>query len=170
MNFAPNTDHPATTQQLAFSTLEELHRAAFAHEAGAAAGDAEAIHDMRVLVRRMRVALSNFACCFAQYGRKLVRARLSDLADDLGAVRDFDVFIAALEARRSKLTPDQQTHLRDLIGRLRARRRRRQKQLVAYLQSEEYQQLKNEFFTLLQSPNALTPDGAAIQEAHGQTA
>ena len=62
-------------------------------------GDPEGVHDMRVASRRLRSALSDFK----PYLRKesLPLGRLKSLAKSLGAVRDEDVVIKALEALRS---------------------------------------------------------------------
>jgi triphosphatase len=70
----------------------------FEHEAGARAGDADAVHDMRVATRRMRAALELFGTAFK---RKTVRALgdgLRATARALGAVRDLDVLIAHAQA------------------------------------------------------------------------
>lgn len=58
--------------------------------------DPEGVHDMRVASRRLRSALSDFK----PYLRKgsVPLARLKAFAESLGAVRDEDVILAALEA------------------------------------------------------------------------
>jgi len=165
MHSAPDSSRNVTTKELATQAFTDLHNAIFSHESDVSAGNVDAIHDMRVAVRRMRVALSNFASILNQDGRKLTYHKLSDLADKLGAVRDIDVFIAALEKRKSKLTAKQQTHISNFIRRLRARRRRQQQQLATYLQGADYHLLKHDFLLLIQIPSASINDGA--QEMHG---
>lgn len=59
--------------------------------------DAEGVHDMRVAVRRMRSALRDFAPFLKKRPRRKIKKNLKNLADALGAVRDRDVEIAALE-------------------------------------------------------------------------
>ncbi len=62
-------------------------------------GDAEALHDMRVALRRLRTTLQNFegegeAPILSSHLRrelKLWRAKIGKFGDRLGAVRDFDV-------------------------------------------------------------------------------
>lgn len=63
------------------------------------AGDAEAIHDMRVAVRRLRSALALLeAVPGTRVGRlRALRGDLGTLADALGAVRDLDIFRADAE-------------------------------------------------------------------------
>lgn len=113
------------------------------------AGDAEAVHDMRVATRRLRVALSNFATCFAPENRREMRRQLGHLAAVLGAVRDLDVILEELEQQRNRLSPAQNNYLSSLIRRLRARRRRRRRKLLAYLQGDEYATFKRQFPLLL---------------------
>ena len=76
-----------------------LWNSAWEHGHGTAAGDAEALHDMRVNLRRLRTALNNFegpknSPLLSSHLRGELRrqsARASKLGDRLGAVRDFDV-------------------------------------------------------------------------------
>lgn len=100
--------------------LVERLRIVLAYEAGVRAGDdPEAVHDMRVGIRRLRAAL-DAARPFAKPKpfRRRERA-LKDLADALGAVRDADVLLeflvkrsdAAANAERPGLTA-----LRDQIA------------------------------------------------------
>ncbi len=76
-----------------------LWSAAFDHSSETVAGDADALHDMRVDLRRLRTAMSNFE---GSKGAPLLskslrleirgaRAAIGELGDKLGAVRDFDV-------------------------------------------------------------------------------
>lgn len=64
--------------------------------------DPEGVHDMRVRSRRLRSALSDFT---PYLGRaNLPRLRLKAIAKSLGAVRDQDVALVALEELKSKAT------------------------------------------------------------------
>ncbi|MBO0726448.1 MAG: CHAD domain-containing protein, partial [Blastocatellia bacterium] len=85
-------------EQLALRVFTDLHRTIISHESGSLGGDVDSIHDMRVAVRRLRVALSNFAVCVPKEERKRLRSSLENLADALGGVRDMDVMIAAMKA------------------------------------------------------------------------
>lgn len=72
---------------------------AWRHGHQTAAGDAEALHDMRVNLRRLRTALRNFegpktAPVLSSHLRRELRKRsgqVARLGDALGRVRDFDV-------------------------------------------------------------------------------
>jgi len=139
---------PESVEQLALQVFTNLHRTIISHESGSLVGDVDSVHDMRVAVRRLRVALSNFAVCVAKEERKRLRSRLENLADALGGVRDMDVMIAAMKAwspLRNSQDPDQErAAVSALIGRLRARRRSRLRALVNYLSGEKYTDFKRE--------------------------
>ena len=62
--------------------------------------DIEGVHSMRVATRRLRSALRDFMPLMDKRPPKQVRKELKQLADALGAVRDQDVAIVALEALR----------------------------------------------------------------------
>ena len=76
-----------------------LWNAAWQHGEGTTNGDADALHDMRVGLRRLRTAMSNFEGSkdeplFSKSLRLEIRGAQRDigkLGDKLGAVRDFDV-------------------------------------------------------------------------------
>ncbi len=76
-----------------------LWNAAWQHGEGTASGDADALHDMRVDLRRLRTAMSNFegpktAPLLSKALRLEIRgarAEIGKMGDKLGAVRDFDV-------------------------------------------------------------------------------
>jgi len=133
------------TAQFAPRLFRELQQTILQHEPGALAGEVEAIHDMRVGIRRLRVALSNFAACLPKEDRRRLRANLERLAEALGGTRDLDVMIDALKLEQAGKADAERAALRALIGRLRARRRRRHRKLIAYLQSEEFASFKRQF-------------------------
>jgi CHAD domain-containing protein len=134
-----------SVEQLANQVFTDLHQTIISHESGSLAGDVESVHDMRVTVRRLRVALSNFAVCVPKEERKRLRASLENLADALGGVRDMDVMIAAIKALSPSQEPGQdKTAISALIGRLRARRRSRLRALMKYLGGPEYAGFKRE--------------------------
>ena len=135
---------PESVEQLARQVFTDLHQTIFSHESGSLAGDVESVHDMRVSVRRLRVALSNFAVCVPKEDRKRLRLKLENLADALGAVRDMDVMIVALKTSPTPRPDQEKSAFSALIGRLRARRRSRLRALMKYLGGEEYVGFKRE--------------------------
>jgi CHAD domain-containing protein len=60
-------------------------------------GDAHAIHDLRVAIRRLSRCLRVFAQFYPGRSWKQIRRRLSDLMDACGAVRDRDIAIELVE-------------------------------------------------------------------------
>lgn len=154
----------ASTEQFAKRAFAELHRAIVAPEQKALIGDVEAIHDMRVAIRRLRVTLGNFAVCLAPEDRRRLRARLESLADALGGVRDLDIMIMALDQIKSTRQPEDHKAINSLIRRLKSRRRRHLRRLSSYLRSEEYTEFKLEFSSSEDESRTIK------QKEHGQAA
>jgi CHAD domain-containing protein len=67
--------------------------------------DIERVHDMRVASRRLRAVLEIYAPCFERERYRAVLADVKALADALGARRDPDVQLAALERLRAAMPP-----------------------------------------------------------------
>jgi len=156
------SDFFSTAKRFASRLFMELHQAIIAQEAGAIRGEVEAIHDMRVTIRRLRVAISNFDSSLPQDVHRRLNVHMKKLAVVLGAVRDLDVMIETLEsALLTRPAPDQKA-IKNLISRLRARRRRQYRHLKNYLQSEDYAEFKKQFFT--SEPENRT------EKVHGQAA
>ena len=78
-------------------TGELLRHLAFQVTRTARTGDAEAIHDLRVAIRRLSRCLRVFAPFYPGHSWKPVRRRLSELMDACGNVRDRDITIGLLE-------------------------------------------------------------------------
>jgi CHAD domain-containing protein len=158
------SDLPLTTKDFADRLFLELHQAILAQEAGALRGEVEAVHDMRVAIRRQRVALSNFASCLSHDVNRRLSAHLKKLALALGRVRDLDVMIKTLEAALLTRTTKDHQAIKNLISRLRSRRRRQFRHLKNYLQSEEYAEFRTQF--IRPEPENRTEK----EKAHGQAA
>jgi CHAD domain-containing protein len=67
-----------------------------ANEPGVRAGDEDAVHDMRVAIRRMRSTLRSFRGMWDRRRVDVLRGELKWLADRLGPVRDGQVMAARL--------------------------------------------------------------------------
>ncbi len=74
-----------------------LRRLAFQVNRAARTGDADAIHDLRVAIRRLSRCLRVFAQFYPGRSWKRLRRRLTTLMDACGSVRDRDIAIALLE-------------------------------------------------------------------------
>src|SRR5262245_22871398 len=139
---APTTE---SIEQLAKHVFSELHQTIIQNESGSFDGDVESIHDMRVSVRRLRVAISNFSVCLPKNDRKRLRLQMENLANALGNVRDLDVMIATIKPSLLARPDLEKSTCALLIRRLRARRRFRLRALRTYLRGEEYAEFKREF-------------------------
>lgn len=158
----------SSTQSLAEAARQiftELHQEVISHEDGVLKGEVEAVHDMRVSCRRLRVALSNFAVCCQPATAARMRAILGELAQALGAVRDLGVMLDVLEKYKASLSVREQRSAEAIIRRLRARQMRRRWQLKAFLHKADYASFKQDFLSVLQPPPAAT----MAQEADGQS-
>ncbi|HEV3470977.1 MAG TPA: CHAD domain-containing protein [Pyrinomonadaceae bacterium] len=93
--------------------------------------DIEGVHDMRVASRRLRSALRDFVPRLRR-GKRLDAAReaLERLADALGAVRDEDVAIHALEKLKEEAPPEAVAGVEEYAGERRARRERARAELA----------------------------------------
>lgn len=121
--------------EVAWVKIHALIKALLPYRRKVLAGDADAIHDMRVTARRLRTALETFAPCFpVQPYRRLLRA-VKRLAQALGAVRDHDVALHNLRTRLHSAPPDHVPGLRSLISRHLSGRRRGREQLRSRLRS-----------------------------------
>jgi CHAD domain-containing protein len=177
-----------SVEELAKQVFTELHQAIILNEPGSLDGAVDSIHDMRVAVRRMRVALSNFAVIVPKEDRKRLRSQLENLANALGNVRDLDVMIATIKPSLLARSNVEKSASAPLIRRLRARRRFRLRGLRTYLRGEEYADFKRAFLSAednleimrppaesseIPSETPETPEimkAEAIGEGHGQAA
>lgn len=159
----PPAEPAQTLAQFAQKVFIENHQSIIAQEPAARDGDVEGIHDMRVAIRRLRVALSNFEVCLPRKDRRRLRDELGHLADALGRVRDLDVMIATMELNRPIRPAGDNRAIDSFIKRLQRLRRRQHRLLIVYLDGEEFANFKREFSTSEVSR-------IDEQEEHGQAA
>jgi triphosphatase len=138
-----------TTAQMAQRICAEQFAAILIQEPGVKLGDVEAIHDMRVATRRLRVTLINFAACWTKAEREQLKSWLQNLADALGEVRDLDVLMDALKPKLNQSAAPERPLFTNLIERLRQQRKRRFQALLVFLDSEAYLRSKDEVPRLL---------------------
>ena len=136
------------------------------HEHHARQGDdPDAIHDMRVAVRRTRTMLDVLAASHAFKRKPLrkLRTRLKRLAGKLGNVRDTDVLLARV-ADYAARQPDLAADLAPLHDHLQRQRERAQRKLTQYLDSNAYSRALEDLDAL-----AAGNYGAGQQEGEPQT-
>lgn len=141
---AKNGSPPPRLADFAGELLRDNYIAIINLEQGVRKGDVNAIHDMRVGIRRMRNALNNFSTCLPKEDRKRLVEALRTLATSLGRVRDLDVLIGSLKNQKKKIESSQQQAVKGLIKRARVRRRRNLKSLKRFMDGPVFTSLKNE--------------------------
>jgi CHAD domain-containing protein len=126
-------------------------------EAALDRSEPKGVHDMRVASRRLRSAIGDFA----PYLRgRLPRKRLRQLADTLGAVRDEDVALTALEKlmHEAETETDKATDLRS-IHKVRCDRRDKACALLALaLEGSALDALRQKFLRKLEHATAATDE------------
>ena len=116
--------------------------------------DIEALHDMRVATRRLRAAFDVFDTAFERQEMKRHRAGLRTTGQTLGHVRDLDVMIEKAQHYRDNLPEDQRVGLDPLFEYWQSERESARKQMLAFLDSREYQDFKREFNVFVNTPGS----------------
>jgi triphosphatase len=98
-------------------------------------GDPEALHDLRVALRRLRAALRLFDGLFPARQTLRLRRDLGWIADALGPVRDADVQIAQARAWSGRLLLPPSEAVDPLLARLEAGRQKARRRMVRVLDS-----------------------------------
>src|SRR5512147_2163816 len=97
---------PAMTAAEAFRAIaRSCLRQIIVNEPAMIAGDAEALHQMRVGLRRLRAARSIFADVVADGGEDKIKGELKWITQELGPARDLDVFAADVLKPLQKAKP-----------------------------------------------------------------
>ena len=130
----------AEVLQVRFEEVVSLRGAALNSE------DIEGVHAMRVATRRLRSALRDFAPLMKRRPLKKVKKDLKRIADALGAARDQDVAIVALETLQEKVEiAPIKAGVGKLIEERRAARERAQLDLVDTLAVSSIENLEKRF-------------------------
>jgi CHAD domain-containing protein len=132
---APVALHPDLPyREAAARTVEVRAQELFDHAEGVLdTADIERVHDMRVATRRLRAALEIFEPCFAPKQFKPALRDVKRLADALGARRDPDVQLEALEQLEAALGDAERPGLEVLAEELRAEQAEGNERLAAAL-------------------------------------
>jgi CHAD domain-containing protein len=113
--------------------------------------DPEAVHDLRVAVRRMRSVLRTTRALYDPDWLDALRAELDWLGSSFGPLRDLDVLLADL---RKEVDADALPVLKLLEG----ARRRARKRAVATLESERYVKLLDRLAAAVDAPPVRSSD------------
>ncbi|HKX16459.1 MAG TPA: CHAD domain-containing protein, partial [bacterium] len=127
-------------------------------------GDTEGVHDLRVAVRRLRVAFRVFRDYLDREATRPLRRRLGRTARLLGAVRDLDVFHVKTQQYLDILPAGRRTELDALLAVWKAQHTVARAELVAWLDSRKFARFKVELGARLKSE---TDTGRPAHAPHG---
>lgn len=132
-------------------------------EAALQTADIEGVHRMRVAIRRLRCALRDFSPWMKRRFLRDSEKDFKKLADALGAARDLDVEIAALERLRSKAKGEKiQKGIGKMIERRRARREAVQPALRDALEAAKLEDARGRFLAAVGAAGAAGGKGSEI--------
>jgi CHAD domain-containing protein/inorganic triphosphatase YgiF len=117
--------------------------------------DIEAVHDMRVAVRRMKAAVKVFEAHIDSGKLEPYLKGLKRTLRALGEVRDLDVFKEKAEKYLETLPSGHEHDLDPLFTILSEEREKARGSLLDYLHSEKYSRFKKDFSDALSSPETL---------------
>lgn len=149
-----------TFGQCAIAALEKHSQKMVKHEAGVYADqDPEALHQMRVGMRRLRTALVGFSRAI-EMPKAVREKKVGKIARELGTLRDLDVLKASLETHYFPTLPHgEQSDLQAVFKQLEKQRQQAYKKVIKALESKPYQHLKTGLHRWLESPqlSAIAP-------------
>ena len=135
------------------------------HDAGTRIGDdPEALHDLRVAVRRLRAAVRAFAPAFPVRLHKQFTEELHWLGQISSGVRDLDVQLARLHQHSMALPLGHRAGLVSLREYLQAERARLRSELLAGLESQRYFDLLIRLEGYAYGPARTRPQDAAARD------
>jgi CHAD domain-containing protein len=113
--------------------------------------DPEALHQMRVGMRRLRTAINGFAPALA-LPKSAQEQKIAKIARQLGELRDLDVLQETLQTQISLLPTEEQDVLKKVLASLDKQRQKTLRKVQKTLKSSTYQKLKAAFQDWLEEP------------------
>jgi len=111
--------------------------------------DVEAVHRMRVAIRRLRATLDAYeSCCHPRRFKKVYR-QIKKAADALGAARDTDVMLLNLHEQQEHVNGEEQEGVQWIIERLDTFREQKQRALEAFLQQFDEDTIEKQIASLI---------------------
>lgn len=111
----------------------------------------EALHALRVAIRRLRVLVRSFASAWPEGAARELLDLLAAAGRRLGPWRDLDVTLAALPAAAATLPPGMHAGTAWLGDWLRANRAQTRSEVLAWFRSVEHQQLQRRIGSLVRT-------------------
>ncbi len=97
--------------------------------------DVEAVHKMRVAIRRLRATLDAYQSICGPKSFKKIYRQVTQVADALGAARDTDVMLINLHEQLEQVKSEDKAGVEWIIRRLQTFREQKQLELESYLQN-----------------------------------
>jgi CHAD domain-containing protein len=120
--------------------------------------DIEALHDMRVATRRMRVALRMFGDYYEKDIYKRLQGGLKNAGKALGTPRDLDVFMEKTQQYLAALPVERVDELDIVLERWKTQRETAQNELNEYLESSLYRSFVDEMAEFVSIPGLGSAD------------
>jgi CHAD domain-containing protein len=120
--------------------------------------DPEDVHQMRVATRKLRASLQIVETV---YDPKLIRdfrRKLRRVANELGIVRDYDVFSLDVQAYQASLPEAERAIVQPLVTAVEAKRAKARAELLNDLDTPRYDRFKHAFALFLTTPGAGVAD------------
>lgn len=131
--------------------LRRLFEVVEANEEGIRADiDPEYLHDFRVAIRRTRSALSQVQEVFPTSLTERFRSDFSILGSFTNELRDLDVYLLAEDSYKSMLPDIMREDINPLFDYLRSRRTQALRDVIAFMDSQEYAQILNDWRDFLE--------------------
>ncbi len=112
--------------------------------------DVEAVHKMRVAIRRLRATLDAYqSICDPKSFKKIYR-QVTQIADALGAARDTDVMLINLHVQLEQVKSEDKAGVEWIIERLQTFREQKQLELESFLQDLDEDALRKEIESCIQ--------------------
>jgi CHAD domain-containing protein len=129
--------------------------------------DIEGVHDMRVASRRVRSALRDFTPLLRKTKLSTSVRQLKEIANRLGAVRDQDVAIVALEKLQTKATAEISSGLQRIIDAHNVKREAARKELREAISAKAISELKPAFVAALKGAPATRKTKPGVTSKQG---
>jgi len=152
---SPGLDPTDTVAEAARKLLRYQFAEMLIHEEGTKLGeDIDELHDMRVPVRRMRVAFEIFREAFDPKQLKPHLKGLRSVGRTLGRVRDLDVFMEKADHYLASLPDEKRSGLDPLFRAWHGQREKERARMLAFFEGDEYRDFLHKFNRFVNTPGA----------------